>query len=70
MTVGAQPPVGGDQPSFHSATSASHPGFLEFDAGSGTLEREGSSGGVLGKIEGALKMLGFEEEQLISTKNP
>ena len=60
--------VGADQPSFHKGVSALHPGFLEYDAGSGALEKEGSKGGVQDQIEGEVKILGYEEQELISAK--
>jgi hypothetical protein len=58
--------VGADAPIFRHGTSALHPGFVEFDAGAGTLEREGSKGGVLAKLEGEVKVLGYDEQELIS----
>jgi hypothetical protein len=67
---GSETFVGGNHPVFHTGTSALHPGFLEFDPGAGALEREGSKGGVLAKIEGEVKILGYDEEELINVKNP
>ncbi len=52
----------------HKGSGAKSPGFLEYDAGSGTLEQEGSGGSVLAKTEGELKILGFEEQELIQVK--
>jgi RHS repeat-associated protein len=49
-------------------TSALHPGFAEFDVGTpgaGKLEAEGSEGGVVGTIEGTVKLLGFEHQEHI-----
>jgi hypothetical protein len=45
-----------------------HPGFLEFDAGSGCLEVEGSGGTVQSQTEGELRFLGYEEQELINSK--
>jgi hypothetical protein len=67
---GSETFVGATQPSFHTGTSVAHPGFVEFDAGSGTLEKEGSKGAVQARIEGEVRMLGYAEQELISTKNP
>jgi hypothetical protein len=61
--------LGGDEPSLHKGTSALHPGVLECDAGSGTLEVEGSGGTVLGQTEGVLKVLGFAAQQLINANS-
>jgi hypothetical protein len=63
---GSETFVGADQPSFRHGTSALHPGFLEYDAGAGSLENEGSKGSVLGKLEGELKVLGYDEQELIN----
>ena len=66
--------VGSDAPlapaGVRKGSSAKSPGFLEFDAGSGTLEKEGSSGAVQARIEGEVKMLGYEEQELINAKTP
>jgi phosphodiesterase/alkaline phosphatase D-like protein len=67
---GSETFVGAVQPSFHHGTSALHPAFLEFAAGSGVLEKEGSKGGVQAKIEGEVRMLGYDEQELINVKNP
>jgi alpha-tubulin suppressor-like RCC1 family protein len=63
---GSETFVGADQPSFHRGTSALHPGFLEYDPGAGSLEKEGSKGAVLAKIEGEVKVLGYDEQELIN----
>ena len=46
-------------------SSALHPGYFAFDAGSGSLEEEGSSGSVLAQTEGVLKLLGYAEQELV-----
>jgi hypothetical protein len=60
----------GQRPNSKSGTSALHPGFLEFDSGSGELEVEGSAGTITGKTEGVVKVLGYNAQELIVTKNP
>ena len=60
--------VGADQPSFLKGTMALHPGRLKFGAGSGTLEAEGSAGSILARTEGEVKILGFDEQDLIGVK--
>jgi len=62
--------TGSFAPTSRRGTSALHPGFFEFAAGSSTLEAEGSLGTVQAKIEGEVKVLGFEEQELIATKTP
>ena len=62
--------VGSNKPKIIHGTSAGHPGTLEFDAGSGELEVEGSGGTVLGKTEGKLRGVGTLEQELINVKNP
>jgi len=57
----------GQRPVAHNGTSALHPGFLEFGSGSGELEVVGSKETISGKTEGEVKLLGFEEQELIST---
>jgi PQQ-like domain len=60
---------GAEQPSFNrSGSSALHPSFLEFDAGSGLLEGEGSAGAVQNHTEGWVKLFGYEEQELIRAK--
>lgn len=49
-------------------TSALHPGVFEFDGGSGVLEVEGSGGAVTANIEGAVKELGYNAQELIETR--
>jgi len=64
--------VGANKPEVKHGTSCAHPGFLEFDAGSGELEAEGSSGTVLGKTEGKLKGCALSstgEPELLNVKN-
>jgi len=46
-------------------TGAAHPGFFEYDAGSGQLEAEGSGGTVTGITEGETKSFGYEEQEHI-----
>jgi hypothetical protein len=50
-----------------SGTSALHPGYFEFGVASGELE---GPGGVTLVAEGKLKILGYEEQELIQVKNP
>jgi len=38
--------------------------------GSASLEREGSKGSVQAQIEGEVKTLGYEEQELIGAKTP
>jgi hypothetical protein len=47
-------------------TTAGHPGFLSFGAGSGELEEEEAAG--TSKTSGALKVLGYDEQELIQVK--
>ncbi len=50
-------------------TSAKSPGFFEFDAGSGNLEKfEGPGESLTVKLEGEVKILGYEEQELINRK--
>ncbi|HEV2923905.1 MAG TPA: hypothetical protein VGW98_07715 [Solirubrobacteraceae bacterium] len=56
-------------PIFRHGTSATHPGFLEYGAGSGQLEVEGSKETITVRVEGEVKVLGFAEQELISVKN-
>ena len=56
------------QPINKNGTSALHPAFLEFGAGSGALEQEGEPA-VKGTIEGESKVLGYEEQELINVTN-
>jgi hypothetical protein len=60
----------GQRPKAVKGTSALHPGFLEFGVGSGELEVVGSSNTVSGKTEGEVKVLGYEEQELINSKSP
>jgi hypothetical protein len=60
--------IGSRTPKPERGTSASHPGFLEFGAGAGRLEQEGSFGTVLGETEGKVKVLGYKEAELISVE--
>jgi hypothetical protein len=48
--------------------TALNPPFVEFGPGSGELEQEGSAGAVKGKTEGEVKALGFESQDVITTK--
>ncbi len=57
---------GSSTPLEHGRVSASKPTFMEFGAGSGGLEALGGS--VKGKITGRTKLLGFEEQELISAQ--
>jgi hypothetical protein len=61
----------GQRPHAVEGTEALHPGLLEFDTpGSGELELEGSLDGVAGRTEGAVKILGYNAQELIASKNP
>jgi len=62
--------VGSYAPTVHRGTSATHPTFLEFGATSGALEAEGSAGAVQARVEGELKVLGYEEQELIAARTP
>ncbi len=68
--TGAAPPkfVGTFAPFFQTGTSALHPGVLEFGAGSGTLEGEGSGGALRAEVEGRLSVMGFEHEEVIAAE--
>jgi hypothetical protein len=66
----SDPFVGANAPSFQHGSSTLHPASLEFDAGSGTLERESSNDAIQSKPEGALVVLGYEEQEVINTSNP
>ncbi len=59
----------GLRPKAGKGTSALHPGFFEFGEGSGELEVEGSGGAVTRRAEGAVKILGYNAQELITT-NP
>ncbi|HEV2923911.1 MAG TPA: hypothetical protein VGW98_07745 [Solirubrobacteraceae bacterium] len=61
--------VGATAPLCLHGTSALHPGFLEWAAGSGELEVQGSGGAVTADIEGAVQMLGYEENELINCRS-
>ena len=60
----------GLRPAFAQGTEALHPPFLEFGEGSGELEAEGSGGTVTRKAEGAVKLLGYNAQELLSVKDP
>jgi hypothetical protein len=60
--------IGSYQPQAMQGISALYPGFLEFDPDSGTLEKEGSNGAVQDQLEGAVKLLGYDAQQLIGAK--
>jgi hypothetical protein len=49
-------------------TGALNPGKYQYDAGSGELEAEGSRGTAKVMIEGELRTLGYEEQELIQLK--
>jgi alpha-tubulin suppressor-like RCC1 family protein len=46
-------------------TSALNPGKYSYDAGSGELEEEGSGGAAKAVVEGEVKTLGYNEQELI-----
>jgi hypothetical protein len=60
----------GLRPTSYVGTSALHPGLFAYEAGSGELEAEGSSGAITRRVEGAVKFLGFDAQELISVKDP
>jgi hypothetical protein len=47
-----------------------HPGFLEYGEGSGELELEHCEGTITFKLEGIVKVLGYNAQEVISVKNP
>jgi len=49
-------------------TEAAKPGKVKYDAGSGSLEAEGSGGTVTGVTEGETKLFGYEEQELVNSK--
>jgi hypothetical protein len=57
-------------PAHRHGSSALHPSFVEFDAGSGPLEAEGSKEALTAKTEGEVRIIGYTEQELINTKNP
>ena len=59
----------GLRPKFVEGTEALHPGLLEFDTASGELNLEGALR-VRGRVEGVLRLLGFNAQELIAMKNP
>jgi hypothetical protein len=63
---GSETFAGAPAPTAKHGTSSLHPGFVEYDAGAGTLEKEGSKGTVLDKLEGEVKVLGYDEQELIN----
>jgi hypothetical protein len=67
--VASIPFVGSLKPKVLHGTSATHPGFEEFEPGSGELEVEGSGGSVTVQLEGEDKQLGFSEQELINAKS-
>ena len=60
----------GLRPKIAEGTEALHPSFFEFGEGSGELEEEGSGGLIARKVEGAVKLLGYNAEELLSMKDP
>jgi hypothetical protein len=57
-------------PRFWAGVSASNPSFLEYAAGSGELEEEGSAEAVKATTEGEVKMFGFANQELLVAKSP
>jgi hypothetical protein len=51
-------------PSIQSGTSATKPSFVDFGAGSGHLESEDGPGETIGRE----KLMGYEEEEVITAK--
>jgi hypothetical protein len=60
--------VGSYQPTLFNGVSATLPSFAEFDPESGNLEKEGSKGAVQEKLEGELKLLGYEAQEVVTGK--
>ena len=60
----------GLRPKYVEGTEALHPGVFEYDFESGEMELEGSSGKVRGFFTGAVKLLGYNAQELIAVKNP
>ena len=61
-------------PNVHKGTSATHPSFLEWDAKAGSLTKENAKKelepSITAKVEGEVKILGYEEQELVATKFP
>ncbi len=72
MVMGLHPgsPFGAVEPlapfGAKKGTSAKSPGFFEYDVGSGNLENESTK--ALVHLEGEVKILGYEEQELINIK--
>jgi hypothetical protein len=63
-----EPGKGNSQPKTENGSSTGKPGKTAFGAGSGELECGAAAG--KGKTEGKLKTMGYNESELLSTKNP
>jgi hypothetical protein len=59
----------GQRPKVVNGTSALHPSALEYDEGAGILEL-GDEATITGRFEGALKLLGYNAQEMIGAKNP
>jgi hypothetical protein len=55
-------------PNFRKGTSALHPGFLEFLPESGNMEEEAREEKITYSLESELKVLGYNEQEVIGTK--
>jgi len=66
-TLAATSFVGSNDPSVHKGTSAAHPGFVEYDRGHGPETCEGGNC-LFPNTEGELKILGYEEQEVINVK--
>ena len=60
----------GLRPKIVDGTEAVHPSLLEYGEGSGELECEGCGGTATLKPEGAIKLFGYNAQELIAVKNP
>jgi hypothetical protein len=63
-------PERGLRPKTVEGSGALHPRILEYASEAGELELERSPGGPAVKPEGALKLLGYNAQELIALKNP
>jgi hypothetical protein len=56
------------KPKVQHGTSATTPGFEEFNSTAGKLEGEGSGGSIFAETEGKIKVLGYERQELINVE--
>jgi hypothetical protein len=69
VEVSGETYTGSDRPRFRHGTSALHPGFVEFDANASTLIVEATPK-VTASIEGEIKSMGYNEQELFNVKSP